>query len=255
MSLNVPEGTGAVAAPPAPAPKKNVFQRIAGVLFAPAETFEEIARRPDILAPLILLIVIGFGTTILMIPRMDFDSMVRQQMEQSGRQMSDADMERATRMGAAFGKVMAYVSPVWTAIAYVVIAAVLLFVFRLMGGEGTFRQAFSATLYSFVPMAIYGIVMAIVVTARGSFDPTTAASLVKSNLSFLVDFSENRVLYALLSSIDLFSIWTVALLTFGFAALSRLTRAKSAVIVVSLWIFTIVVKLAFAALAASRMKA
>ena len=34
-------------APPPPDKKQNVFERIAGVLFAPADTFQEIVRRPD----------------------------------------------------------------------------------------------------------------------------------------------------------------------------------------------------------------
>ena len=58
--------------PPAEPPAKNTFQRIAGVLFAPAETFKDIARKPDILVPLLILIVIGFIVTALIVPRMDF---------------------------------------------------------------------------------------------------------------------------------------------------------------------------------------
>ena len=143
MSLDVPEVPSSAAALP---PKKNVFARVAGVLFSPGETFEDIARSPNILAPLILLTVIGLATTIVTVPRRDFDAMFRQEMQKSGRQMSEADLERASKMGAAFGKAMAYVSPVWVIIFYVVIAAVLMFAFRLMGGDGTFKQSLSATL-------------------------------------------------------------------------------------------------------------
>jgi hypothetical protein len=47
----------------------------------------------------------------------------------------------------------------------------------------------------------------------------------------------------------------VALLSIGFAHLSKFSKTKSAVIVVSLWLVTVVVKVGFAALGAARMKA
>jgi FtsH-binding integral membrane protein len=66
--------------------------------------------------------------------------------------------------------------------------------------------------------------------------------------------SEHPVLFSLLSSFDIFTIWTLILLIIGFSTLSRMSRGKSAAIVISLWLFTVVVKLGFAALGASRMK-
>ena len=44
------------------APKENVFARFAGALFSPGETFAGIARRPDILWPLL---VIALGAFVL----------------------------------------------------------------------------------------------------------------------------------------------------------------------------------------------
>lgn len=243
---------GGTEAPPiAPAAdagnRKNVFERAAGVLFAPAETFEDIARRPDVLAPLILLLVISILSTVLIVPRMDFEEAFRQQMAQSGREMSPADEERALRVASAFGKAIAYFGPLFTMAFYAIIAGILLFAFRMMGGEGTFKQAFSATLYAWIPLVIFSIILTIVIVARGSLDPTTAATAVKSNLAFLADPVEQKVLFALLSSFDVFTIWTVILLTFGFAAVSRLSRGMSAAIVVSLWIVTVFLRVGWTA--------
>jgi hypothetical protein len=243
-----------VPAAPALTPKKNVFERLVGVLFSPAETFEDIARRPDILAPMIILLVIGYVQCFLMIPRMDFEAVTRTQIQQSGRQMSEAELEQATRMGTAFGRTLAWISPVLGLGMWAVMAGVLLLVFRMFGGEGDYKQALSALIYAWVPMTIYGIILGIVATARGSIDPTTIQIVVKSNPGFLVDPLQQRVLYALLTSLDIFIVWTLALLTFGYSALSRLTRVKSAILVVSLWLVTVVVKLGFAAMAAKSMK-
>lgn len=237
-------------------PRKKLFERIAGVLFAPAETFEDIARKPDILAPLLLLILIGYATTALVLPRTDFDAVMQMQADQVRKQnpnVTDADIERMGKFGKAIGTVMAWVSPLLMALWYVVVASVLLLAVRLFGGEGTFRQALSGTLYAWIPLTLFGIIMTIVVLARGSFDPTAAATLVKSNAAFLVDMKEQPVLFTLLSAIDVFTIWTVVLLVFAFAAISRLKRGMTATLVVSLWLALILIRLGFAALSASRM--
>ena len=241
---------------PAETPAKNSFQRIAGVLFAPAETFRDIARRPDILVPLILLLVIGFVTTALIIPRMDFEAAFREQMASQNSKMSDADLERAAKMGSAFGKVMAWTGPIWGILIWMIIAGVLLLAHRLFGGEGNFKQALSTVLYSWIPLTINGIVTGIVAVARGGeIDPTSMQTLVKSNPAFLVDMKENPILFAVLSSLDVFTIWTLILLVIGFATLSRLSRARSAAIIISLWLVTVVVKVGFAAMGAARAKA
>lgn len=244
----------APAPPPAEPPARNTFQRIAGVLFAPADTFRDIARKPDILVPLIIMVVIGFICAAILVPRMDFDAMMQEQMAQSGRQMSEADMERASKMGAAFGKVMAFASPILGVAVWAIIAGVLLLAHRLFGGEGNYKQAFSTTIYAWVPQAISGVVLTIVAAAKGEVNPATMQTLVKSSPAFLVEMSDNPVLFSLLSSLDLFTIWTLILLVIGFSTLSRLSRGKSAAIVISLWLVIVVVKLGFAALGAARMK-
>jgi len=253
MSLGA---TDSPSVPPAvpEVPRKSFFARLAGVLFAPAETFEDIARKPDVLAPIALLILIGIASTVIMVPRMDFETMIRTQMQQSGRQMKDAEMDRAVRFGKAFATTTAYASPVLALAFYVIIAGVFLLAFRLFGGEGNFTQALSVTLYSWVPLELFTIILALVAFSHGSIDPATVATVVKSNPAFLVDFTEQRVLFALLSSFDVFVIWTLILLTFGFSAVSKLSKRVSAAIVFSLWIVSVFVKVGFAAIGAARMK-
>lgn len=249
--ISEPQAPPAAAAPPK---KKNVFERIAGVLFAPGETFEEIARKPDIVAPILLIVLLGFVSTFLIVPRFDFDSFVAEQsaqMREKNPNITAADSERFARIGAASTKVLLWVSPLLGIVAYVVIAGVFLLAFRLMGGEGNFTQAFSVTLYAWIPFVISGIITGIVVVSRGSFDPATAATLVKSNPAFLVDVKEQPVLFSLLASLDVFTIWTLLLYVFGFSAMSRLSWAKSAAIVFTVWIAFVLVKVGFAAIGAA----
>jgi hypothetical protein len=245
--------------PVAPAaPAKSTWQRIIGVFFSPGETFEDIVRRPDILWPLIILTLVGFITTVLVMPHLDFDAVVAQQtemMQKQGKQMSDADVERMGRITKAMAKVAGYIGPLFIIVGYLLIALVLWGAFRLMGGEGDFKQSLSTTLYSFFPrMVLGGIIGTVVIMMRGMVDPTQAASVMMTNPAFLVDMKAQPILFALLTSLDIFMLWTIVLLTIGFSKVSRLSKGKSAAIIVSLWIVTVAIKLGFAAMSAARMK-
>lgn len=244
MTTDIP---ATAPAPGSPEPKPNSFARMIGVLFSPSETFASIARRPDWVVPLLVIIVIGYVGTIIVLPRMDWDAiatMQEEQMKAKNPNMSQEQIDQMARMTKAGGKVFGYVAPVVFVIWYLLVAGVLLLTFRLTGGEGTFKQAFSATLYSWMPLLLGSIVGTIVIVARGGlFDPTFAATLVKSNPAFLTDPKANPVLFALLASFDIFTIWTVVLLIIGFAALSRSSKAKAATIVISWWVVCILIKL------------
>lgn len=237
--------------PPPEAPPKNSFQRIAGVLFAPAETFRDIARRPDFLVPLLVILAVMYLSVVLTGNRIDWDAAIDQQVETIKKQrpeMAEADIRRQAEMGRAIGKVSIWFAPLLFVAGYAIVAGVLLLAVRLFGGEGTYKQAFSATLYAWMPVVLAAIIGTIVILARGGLiDPTTMQTLVKSNPGFLVDMKEQPILFAALSSLDLFGLWRLALLVFGFAALSKISRMKTAVIVISLWLALTLVKLGFAA--------
>jgi hypothetical protein len=247
------------ATAPAPAPAtKNSFQRIAGVFFAPVETFADIARKPDILIPLLLILAIGYVSTFLVMPHLDFNAMISQQAEMMKKQnpnLGEDDVARMGRITRSMTKAIGYVGPLLLIVGYLVIALVVWGACRIMGGQGDFKQAFSATLYAHFPRVLLSIIAAGVVMARGMVDPTQMATVVKSSPAFLVDMKAQPVLYTLLGSLEIFQIWTLVLLIIGFAALSKLSKAKTAAIVISLWVVMLVVKIGFAALGAARMKA
>ncbi|HUP45874.1 MAG TPA: hypothetical protein VM779_10215, partial [Thermoanaerobaculia bacterium] len=59
---------------PAAVPAKSGWARVAGVLFAPAETFRDIARKPDILIPLAVIVLVAAIGSVIIAPRIDFET-------------------------------------------------------------------------------------------------------------------------------------------------------------------------------------
>jgi hypothetical protein len=230
------------------------MQRIVGALFSPDETFRDIARKPDVLIPLLIILVISTISGIVLAPRLEYDSL-RPQMAAKNPNMAPEDLDRAVKMAGAVGKVTAYASALLVILAFVCVAAVLLLAFRLFGGEGTFHQAFSIVTYAWIPRVIQSVILTIIIAIKGTADVNDIATLVRSNPAFLVDMADHPVLFSFLSTFDVFTIWTVVLLIIGFAYMSRFTKARSATIILSIWAFITVVKLGFAAMGAAKMKA
>lgn len=230
-------------ATPAPGGEPNSFQRIIGVLFSPNATFASIARRPDWVVPLVLLLLVAFAAGIVMAPRVDFAAPAREAMEQN-KNATPEQVDRAVRMSASIGKVFTYIAPVLSLIGLLIIAGVCLLAFRIFGGEGDFKQAFSVTCYSSIPSIIKSIVTMIVVVARGGIvHPQALQTLVRSNLGFLVDYKTNPMAFALLSSFDIFSVWFLALMIIGFSYVARVSKVKAAVTIISLWVLVLLLKL------------
>lgn len=228
---------------PDPGPTPNSFQRIIGVLFSPDATFASIAKRPDWVLPLVLLLITSLAAGLIVAQHVDFGSAAREQMEQN-KNATPEQIDKGVKIAASIGKVFTYLSPVLSLIGLLIVAGVLLLAFRLFGGEGDFKQAFSVTCYASIPSIIKSVVTLIILVARGGIIPvTTLATLVRSNLGFLADMKASPMAFALLSSFDIFSIWFLVLLIIGFAYVSRLSRAKSAGIIISLWIVVLLFKL------------
>ena len=238
-------GQDDVSATPAPdaGPAPNSFQRIVGVLFSPDATFASIARRPDWVVPLVILLIMSIAAGVVIAQHVDFGAAAREAMEQN-KNMTQEQMDRGVRMAAGIGKVATYLSPVLTVIGLLVMAGVLLLAFRIYGGEGDFKQAFSVTCYASMPSVIKGIVLVIITLAKGGIIPAQAlATLVRSNLGFLADYKASPMAFALLSSVDIFSIWFCVLLIIGFSYVARVSKVKAAVVVVSLWVVVLLFKL------------
>lgn len=239
--------TGVSDAAPAEAiqPKPKPFSRMLGVLFSPVETMREIARTPDVLVPLIMAMLIGTATTFATAPHIDYAAPMREAMQRQDREPTAGQLQWAE----GTKRVAPFIAGPMTAISFAAIAGVLLFAFRAFGGEGTFKQAYSVATYAWIPMLLYGIIVAIVLAVQGSVvGPDELPTVLLSSPGFFLDRTAHPMLFAILTSIEVFRLWTVALLAIGFMFLSGLSRGASIAILASIYGVVILFKLAGAAL-------
>ena len=78
---------------PPPPPAKSAFARIIGIFFEPDATFQDIARSPGFILPLLLVILCSAGTAAVMSTRIDMRDFIAKQMEKSSRAGSNTRLK------------------------------------------------------------------------------------------------------------------------------------------------------------------
>jgi hypothetical protein len=230
----------------APSSSDSALSRIIGVFFSPGQTFASIAARPTWLAPVILMTIVGLGATALIMPKMDYDPMIREVLERQGQTVTDESVAAMRAQFQMFGNLAWVWAGLGATAMTLLLGGIFLGAFKAFGRDLRYKQSLGATSHAFLPSVLSGILLAIVVSQRESISPESMGDAVRSNLGFLVDPS-SKALHALLGSIDVFSIWIAILLSIGYAAATKTRVSQAAPIVFGLWILFVLIKAGWAA--------
>ena len=140
-------------APVAPESGGGFFQNLIDVYFSPREAFTRIVRNPRFLLPLVGYVVLVLGFTGIWMQKMDAREFMKVQIEESGQadkipaEQREAIIEQQAKWMPIFAWVM---GPVGIAVTLLVIAGVLMFIYRFFySSEVTFRQAFAIVTWIF----------------------------------------------------------------------------------------------------------
>ncbi len=234
-------------AAPAPVPGRNPWGMLWSVLIEPRAVFESLRAKPAWLPPVLVYWVVAMAVGLLAIPK-SIDLSLDQVLKQS----PGTDPEQLRRMITLTGYITV---PISTAIAVagmsLLVAGILTLLGTMAGGEGSFMQVWSASLYAAVPASVFGALIKglMVLTTPGSGLKTLSTSLAM----LLKPASFGTPLYYALSIFDPFSLWGLALLTIGLAVVLKFPTRKAAFLTVPLWLVGQGLAVAMTALSASRL--
>lgn len=214
--------------------------RLPGVFFSPVATFESIARRPTWIAPLLLWTALSIGVTAVLLPKIDYEQLTRQAIQKRGQTVPEdriaSIVEQQKKFGGLFGWVFGTASPV---VVSLLTAVVIWGAFKAFGWETRFPQAFGVTTHAFLPGCLKAALLLFLITRQETVNPQALGDLLASNLGFLVPADSSKPLHSLLSSFDIFSLWSLVLFVIGFAAAARVKRGAAAGIIVTLWLVAV----------------
>lgn len=220
--------------------------RLGAVLFSPRRTFESIAARPTWALALIVLVVLSLVLTTFIFQRIDMGDAIRDQMAKQGKQLSDEEIAKFSGIQEKVGMGCAILAP---PVGYLVTALLFMVAFNLVGGEIKFPASLSVTLHALMPWAVATLLSIPVVLSKTTLDLDSLQSrgLLASNLAAVAPADAGKPLLALLSSFDLFSVWTVVLLIIGYQVVAKVPKRTAVATVLALWAVYIVGKVGLAA--------
>jgi len=231
--------------------QESSFGRLVGVLVSPAKTFDAIAARPTWVVAMVALVVIGVITGTLISGKIDFEDVIRQSLEEQGRQLGEEQTQQAIDVGEKIARVMTVVGPlVFQPLIYLLLALVFMVLFKVLGGDLTFVKSLAVMVHGMMPRLVLALLSIPVILGRQEFSAKELESggVMMSNPGAFLGEDAGLGLVALASSFDVFSIWTVVLLVIGFAAAARISKGTAAGGVVGLWIVYILGKVGLSVL-------
>jgi len=240
--------------PEAESPPVSFPARFMGVFISPGETFEDIARCPGFIAPLIAVVVASLVVLETMLAKIGMERMIRQLLEQGGQaaKMSADQLEQAVHGGATLGTVIAHVGVLILGPAALLIWAGLGLgiLVLILGAQAKFKAVFSATCYANL-VGVLGALMAVALILFGDPEHFNPNNPVPTNVAFFLNPLEtSKAWYSLAGSADILWIWTMVLMAMGWSRVAdRKVKPLSVFLVfVGLWMVWVLGKVGFASL-------
>jgi len=239
--------TTPVAAQDAPSPI-NHAGRLLGVFFSPKATFEDIARRPSWILPVVVMSILGLAVAFVMNQKIDWRDVAAKRIEESPRaaNLSTDQKEQRIAMSAKFSPAFVYVFGVaWPVLQALIVGGVFLLAYNVIGGAGArFSASLGITAHAYYPWILYSLLFILILylKAPGTVDLDNP---VATNVGAFLPESTPKALMSLGKSIDIFSVWTLLLISIGFAAVNpKKLKGKAFSIAISVWVVWVGLKMA-----------
>ena len=235
-------------------PAKPFLSRLIGIFIEPGETFEDIARKPDFIAPLVLLILVSFAVAEAMIMKIGIQRIIMQSLVLGG-QAAKMDPEQLSmvvqRSGAIYSKVIPIIALLGTPIFVLIAAGFGILILNVFFAQrASFKQVFSVTCYANLP-SIVGAAMAVVVIFYGDPDSFNPRNVAPTNPGYFMNpLTSSHALLAVASSLDVIVLWFLILLAMGLSRVSQ-NKVKTGSIFltyVGVWALLVIAKVAMAVL-------
>lgn len=223
------------------------------VLWSPGETMFLLSKKPRVLVPILFSCLISFALGTVMVKKLDLAELTIRQIERSplGRNFPDQQKDlMRQQINSPIAKAFTFVSTAVSPVLIILVISVIYFgLFTILGRDGGFKSFTSITAFALVPLIFRQLAAVLSVF----FLPSSAIMLDElgslSPAVFLDRDSMSPVLFTAVSTIDLVSIWVLALLIIGYGFVTRKTLSKGlrAASVIGVFLVYVALRLALAA--------
>lgn len=223
------------------------MERVFDTYVSPRKTFLDIRKNASWWLPFLLGICVSLLFTYSVDRQIGFSNVAEANLNRSAstqERMStlpEAQRAQTMRTIATTTKVFSYGYPVIFFIFSLIIAGILMMSFNFgLGAQQPYKQYLAVWFYASLPFAIKFTLAAVAIFAGASSEQFDIQNPVGTNIGWYLSSDTPLWLRTLLTSADIFTIWTVVLLIVGCATVARVKRSSAAFIVVGWWVLVIV---------------
>lgn len=214
--------------------------RIVSIFFSPRKVFRSINQKPTYLVPFLIATVIVIISMVFTIDIRIKDKIAKMEawnLPQERIEITKSDIGSPTKY---------YIIPVITISIFMnwaILAGILFFIGnKLMKGDVKFEKIYSAVAWSsLIGISLDNLVRMIIILLKGTTHGVTTSLAIL--LPTPVLSQKVPVIYRILSEINLFTIWQMILLIFGFTIIYSFNIKKSTTLVLSIWAPLIFIKI------------
>lgn len=233
------------------------WQRVLCTFAAPSKTFEDIRRgNRSWWLPLIIGALCGYILFAAVAQKITIAQVVDNQIRMDPKaqeRMANASPEQKA-MGEKFSvwitEGVFIGGPVLGMIGAAVIAlglwGTINFVF---GGKSKYGSIFAVSYYAWLPMSVKALLGTIVIYAGMAPESFNIKNFAPTNLAALLmdPVESNKALYALATSLDVVTIWTLVLMGIGVATVAGVKRSSGYITVFGWWALFVLIGVGWAA--------
>lgn len=228
---------------------------LVGVVIRPKATFERMREAAAghwwvVLALAFLALVLVSAATVPLQAEAARSALQAQQENtdstQELSQEQQAQMEQVQNIftsQAVLGGISVVTGVIALMIGYLVRAGFVFLLGLALGGRATFKQVWRMSVWTTLPEVLRAAVSAGVIFATGNQNARGLSYMLTS-----AEVGAQPYLATLLSEIDIYLVWSLALLGIGLFVTSQLSRGKSAAVALAYWLFTLAITMGFVAL-------
>lgn len=221
--------------------KPGFFKRILWVFTSPGKLMASLAEKPRVLFWFIAGILAIDVLYLVRLPLYkDFlrESTLKssEYMESLGVVMTPEMVEASLPNAMVTGLIS---TPITLAVVYLFITLVFFAILKLMGGQGKFKAYLSVLVHANIISVLYTLLLIPISFISGSLHQ--GAAPLTSLAALVSQDTTNTLLYGVLASLDIFSIWYYVVLAIGLTAVSKLKKNYVYYVVAGIFIVSMII--------------
>lgn len=204
---------------------------LVATLTSPERGLASAAARRRSLTALLVATAASLTLALVAVPRLDFAG-DGGPMDPEAATMTQHQLEQAAAQAAKLGAIVGYAGAGFgPAFAILGTALCCWLAFKVAGTRPGLKATVAVSAHALLPLALAQLLTLPAVLLKAPLTVAELPRLLPSSLAALLPAKASPLLLAAASSVDLFTLWALALLVVGMAQLTGATRLRSATVV------------------------